>query len=215
MHTRCCDQPICTECFVQIKRADATPTHLESEPAACPFCMEQNLGCVYVQPTPQRPHLHDSAHQSGSAFSATSDSSIPTTSSAKAPEAPKPRRKSFAHTDPEVVTTDQLHPDWEAKLEAIKATVARRSNRRIVFRQVGDRLIPVGVTSGRAGDGANATMSTAQLPPGFMAQVAAAMDANNAAAGGSSSGRRAARRRNQGESLRGWSECHAGTANCS
>ncbi len=197
MHTRCCDQPICTECFVQIKRADATPTHLESEPAACPFCMEPNLGCVYVQPTPQRPNLQDTAHHSGSAFSATSDSSTPP---ARAPAPAKPRRKSFAHTDPDVVTTDQLHPDWEAKLEAIKATVARRSNRRIVFRQVGDRLIPVGVTSGRAGDGANATMTTQQLPPGFMAQVAAAMDANNSAAGGSSSGRRAARRRNQGES---------------
>lgn len=47
VHTRCCDQPICTECFIQIKRADPTPTHLESEPAACPFCMETNFGCVY------------------------------------------------------------------------------------------------------------------------------------------------------------------------
>jgi len=47
VHTRCCDQPICTECFVQIKRAEPTPTHLESEPAACPFCMEPNFGCVY------------------------------------------------------------------------------------------------------------------------------------------------------------------------
>lgn len=26
--SRCCDQPICTECFVQIKRAEATATHL-------------------------------------------------------------------------------------------------------------------------------------------------------------------------------------------
>jgi len=47
VHTRCCDQPICTECFVQIKRAEPTPTHLESEPAACPFCMETNFGGVY------------------------------------------------------------------------------------------------------------------------------------------------------------------------
>lgn len=47
VHTRCCDQPICTECFVQIKRAEPIPTHLESEPAACPFCMETNFGGVY------------------------------------------------------------------------------------------------------------------------------------------------------------------------
>lgn len=44
---------------------------------------------------------------------------------------------------------DQIRPDWEAKLEAVRAAVARRANRRIIMRQVGDRLIPVGVTSGR------------------------------------------------------------------
>ena len=44
---------------------------------------------------------------------------------------------------------DQIRPDWEAKLESIRAAVARRANRRIIMRQVGDRLIPVGVTSGR------------------------------------------------------------------
>ncbi|KAI5476512.1 zinc finger, RING-type domain containing protein [Pseudohyphozyma bogoriensis] len=189
VHTRCCDQPICTECFVQIKRADPTTTHLESEPAACPFCMETNFGCLYLKLEQRRPEMLslDSAVSTGSGGS--SSISIPTT------DTPKPRRKSFAHTEKQVVTTDQLHPDWEAKVEAIKATVARRANRRVVFRQVGDRLIPVGITSGRESDGANATMSTTALPPGFAAQVAAAMDANNSNSGGS--GRRAARRRNQ------------------
>ncbi|KAI6127827.1 hypothetical protein EV401DRAFT_1933404, partial [Pisolithus croceorrhizus] len=63
--------------------------------------------------------------------------------------AQKRRRKSFGHDSPDVVTTDQIRPDWEAKLAAVRAAVARRANRRIVMRQVGDRLIPVGVTSGR------------------------------------------------------------------
>jgi hypothetical protein len=27
-YSRCCEQPICTECFVQIKRADPTTTNL-------------------------------------------------------------------------------------------------------------------------------------------------------------------------------------------
>lgn len=45
--------------------------------------------------------------------------------------------------------TDQIRPDWEAKLAAVRAAVTRRANRRIIMRQVGDRLIPVGVTSGR------------------------------------------------------------------
>ncbi|GAA6037124.1 hypothetical protein JCM8097_008748 [Rhodosporidiobolus ruineniae] len=178
VHTRCCDQPICTECFVQIKRAEPTPTHLESEPAACPFCMEPNFGAVYARPAPQRPGVQSSASGDSGPFIAGS--------------APKPRRKSYSHTEKEVVTTDMIHPDWEAKLEAMKATVARRANRRIVFRQVGDRLIPVGITSGRAGDGANPTMATTTLPPNFLSQIAAALDASNenGGSGSSSSGRR-------------------------
>lgn len=34
-------------------------------------------------------------------------------------------------------------------MAAVRAAVTRRANRRIIMRQVGDRLIPVGVTSGR------------------------------------------------------------------
>lgn len=90
-----------------------------------------------------------------------------------------------------------VHPDWETKLNAIKATAARRANRRIVFRQVGDRLIPVGITSGRSADGGSTTMSTATLPPGFASQIAAAMDPTDMASLTTREGRRAARRRNE------------------
>ncbi|MCJ1310777.1 SNF1-interacting protein [Agyrium rufum] len=84
-HTRCCDQAICSECFVQIKRPDPhppehsqplsapapTPTaasppseHLESdpdgtfisEPAACPFCKQPEFGITF-QPPPFRKGL--------------------------------------------------------------------------------------------------------------------------------------------------------------
>jgi hypothetical protein len=68
--SRCCDQPICTECFVFIKRADPTTTNLnvlslrpsvhyldtdpvtprQSEPVACPFCVEPNFGIIYIPP---------------------------------------------------------------------------------------------------------------------------------------------------------------------
>ena len=50
---------------------------------------------------------------------------------------------------PHVDDLDQIHPDWEAKLAAVQAAAARRANRRIIMRQIGDRLIPVGITSGR------------------------------------------------------------------
>ncbi len=49
------------------------------------------------------------------------------------------------HTD----IPDRIHPDWEAKLAAVQAAAARRANRRIIMRQIGDRLVPVGITSGR------------------------------------------------------------------
>lgn len=59
------------------------------------------------------------------------------------------RRKSLSHTAAEVVTVDSIQPDWEAKLAAIRATAARRAARRVVFRQIGERLVPVGISSGR------------------------------------------------------------------
>ncbi|KAJ3383774.1 SNF1-interacting protein [Lobulomyces angularis] len=41
--TRCCDQPICSECFVQIKRSD-----LNLDPSSCPYCVEPNFGVIYA-----------------------------------------------------------------------------------------------------------------------------------------------------------------------
>jgi hypothetical protein len=55
----------------------------------------------------------------------------------------------IARTPGQRCFSDQIRPDWESKLAAVRAAVTRRANRRIIMRQVGDRLIPVGVTSGR------------------------------------------------------------------
>lgn len=77
--TRCCDQAICSECFVQIKRPDPHPPehvdptlrpgpsvehvepedadgddHLVSEPAACPFCVQPEFGVTYEPPSFRR-----------------------------------------------------------------------------------------------------------------------------------------------------------------
>ncbi|CCG22556.1 transcription factor [Candida orthopsilosis Co 90-125] len=62
--SRCCLQPICTECFVQIKRLDPHPPHddpsnhqageqphsLISEPASCPYCAMPEFGVTYDPP---------------------------------------------------------------------------------------------------------------------------------------------------------------------
>lgn len=72
-YTRCCLQPICSECFVQIKRPDPhLPEHhvgvgaedtssegnhgldgqdeLVSEPSTCPYCQQSELGVTYDPP---------------------------------------------------------------------------------------------------------------------------------------------------------------------
>ena len=81
--TRCCDQPICSECFVQIKRPDPHPpehsdpnapphpdepppeaeSQLVSEVAACPFCVEPEFGVSYQAPPFRRglAYAHGSA----------------------------------------------------------------------------------------------------------------------------------------------------------
>ncbi|KAJ7470581.1 hypothetical protein FB451DRAFT_1474968 [Mycena latifolia] len=145
-HSRCCDQAICTECFVQIKRSEPTTTHLVSEPAACPYCVQDNFGVVY-SPPPWRAGIGSEGTNSpwsdspkGSQQSIDTSGPYPTH---------KRRQKSFGADSPDVVLTDHIRPDWEAKLAAVRAAVTRRANRRIIMRQVGDRLIPVGVTSGR------------------------------------------------------------------
>ncbi|CAG8465823.1 15971_t:CDS:2 [Acaulospora colombiana] len=43
--------PICTECFVQIKRPESGTLGANNSPAVCPFCVETNFG-VYYKPPP-------------------------------------------------------------------------------------------------------------------------------------------------------------------
>ncbi|BEI83530.1 hypothetical protein CcaverHIS002_0401340 [Cutaneotrichosporon cavernicola] len=180
--SRCCQQPLCTECFVQMKRAEATTTHLESEPASCPFCVETDFGVIYERPTAALPTpsgilspggtaspaplsaLATSPDGGASEFStALSDRPLsPGSSDLAALREEGKRRKSVSCKAKEVVTIDAIRPDWEAKLNAVKAQAARRAARRIVMRQVGDRLIPIGYTSSRATGQADFSMS---IPP--------------------------------------------------
>jgi hypothetical protein len=178
--SRCCQQPLCTECFVQIKRAEATTTHLESEPACCPFCVETDFGVIYERPTVALPTPSGILSPAGSspappsALATSPDGGTSSFSNALSEEPLSPgasefvfreegkRRKSVSSKAKEVVTIDAIRPDWEAKLNAVKAQAARRAARRIVMRQVGDRLIPIGYTSSRATGQADFSMS---IPP--------------------------------------------------
>ncbi len=80
-HTRCCDQAICSECFVQIKRADphypeghgdhsGSPNpdlhpeeqagQLISEPSCCPYCQQPEFGVTYEPPPFRRGLVYSS-----------------------------------------------------------------------------------------------------------------------------------------------------------
>ncbi|KAG0165834.1 SNF1-interacting protein [Apophysomyces sp. BC1034] len=105
--SRCCDQPICTECFVQIKRSAETPL----VPATCPFCVQDNFGVVY-----QQPEWGDTVDHHRGARHTTSGLS----DSVK-------KRKSISHNSPNVVLVDHVRPDWQIKASNIIRSRANSS----------------------------------------------------------------------------------------
>lgn len=149
-HTRCCDQPICSECFVQIKRPDPHPpehadsdsnaptpasgadrpenqeVQLVSEPAACPFCVQPEFGVAYTPPSFRRglAYAFDPSSRPNIATPVSSTSSL---ASATAPATGRRRATSLSATDPNVITTDKVRPDWAQKLAGARAHAARRS----------------------------------------------------------------------------------------
>ncbi|CAG7917453.1 unnamed protein product [Penicillium olsonii] len=148
--TRCCDQPICSECFVQIKRpdphppehaepnanatstegqqqAEATESQLVSEPSACPFCVQPEFGVTYAPPTFRRGLTY--AADPSARLSPNFTSPVSSTSSLGVSTTIPGRRRatSLSATDPTVVTTDKIRPDWATKLSNARAHAARRS----------------------------------------------------------------------------------------
>lgn len=136
--TRCCDQPICSECFVQIKRPDPHPPEHEqpgqerppeeeaellvSEVAACPFCVTPEFGVTY-DPPPFRRGLSyaNQQHPLKNLNSAMSSSSSLQSGGARR------RAQSLSATAPQVITTDKVRPDWAKKLADARAHALRRS----------------------------------------------------------------------------------------
>ena len=113
--TRCCRQPICTECFVQIKRPNPhapivhaddpnpppeLPDTLVMEAPVCPYCNESDFGVIYEPP--------DFGKARGFVPVPASERDVPA-------------------ADPRVVLTDHIRPDWTAKLQRAKDRAARRA----------------------------------------------------------------------------------------
>ena len=155
--TRCCDQPICSECFVQIKRTDPhlpehhpdgeardpseglspedPPEMLISEPSACPYCQQPEFGVTYDAPPFRRGLAYGTSSSNlPSATAMSSQSSLNSTlppSSTLQPGSPtqvgRRRTHSLSANAPNVITTDRVRPDWATKLAAARAHQARRS----------------------------------------------------------------------------------------
>lgn len=145
--TRCCDQPICSECFVQIKRPDPhTPEHhdpsdpnasaapaapaepeddcmLVSEPSACPFCVQPEFGVTYEAPPFRKGLVYQGQTIHPSAMSSSSSLSAPTVENGGG----RRRGKSLSANSPQVITTDMVRPDWAKKLADARAHALRRS----------------------------------------------------------------------------------------
>ena len=142
--TRCCDQPICSECFVQIKRPDPHPPEhhddpnnpnpppapetdyeLVSEVATCPFCKQPEFGVTYESPPFRRGLVYNEHHRVGNVMSAMSSSS---SVNSQSPSAGSRRRAtSLAADAPNVITTDIVRPDWRKKLDDARAHALRRA----------------------------------------------------------------------------------------
>ncbi|PGH31351.1 protein SIP5 [[Emmonsia] crescens] len=145
--TRCCDQLICSECFVQIKRADPHPLEHEqrdpnsppptdqpdgqlvSEPAGCPFCVQPDFGVSYASPPFRRGLSYIPSHALNNTFtSPTSSTSSLVPGNANAQSISTRRRAtSLSANSPTVITTDKIRPDWAQKLQTARTQVARRS----------------------------------------------------------------------------------------
>jgi hypothetical protein len=147
--TRCCDQPICSECFVQIKRPDPHPpeheqpdpnappasevdreadgdSQLVSEVATCPFCKQPEFGITYTPPPFRRGLTYNTGPQPLGASSAMS-SQTSLSSTGMSPGPSRRRGTSLSATAPGVITTDKIRPDWASKLASARAHAARRS----------------------------------------------------------------------------------------
>ena len=191
--TRCCDQPICSECFVQIKRPDPHPPEHEqpgqqrlpeeeadmlvSEVAACPFCVTPEFGVSYDAP-PFRRGLAYPNHAHGKPWSNPTSAISSTTSLTS--NGNRRRATSLSVNAPQVITTDRVRPDWAKKLADARAHALRRSaaatalhNAAYVLGNNGDQQIRGGLMLGRRrrtlfGDSPAASGSgTPRMPEGM------------------------------------------------
>lgn len=142
--TRCCDQAICSECFVQIKRPDPHPPEhpdptnpappeenpetLVSEPANCPYCQQAEFGVTYDPPPFRRGLAYANMNgQMATAMVASDSTPNNGSSSSLRPAGSRRRATSVSANASNVVTTDKIRPDWATKLANARNHAQRRA----------------------------------------------------------------------------------------
>ncbi|WFC96453.1 SNF1-interacting protein [Malassezia brasiliensis] len=123
----------------------------------CPFCVTSDFGVVYDPP--------EVIKASGGTPKASAQTAIECAETAVGTGGASTNgRTSYPADHPRVVLVDTVHPDWHTKLDAALEAQARQANRRVIMRQVGDTLVPIGVSSSRTGETlANAVSHNARL----------------------------------------------------
>ncbi|KAI8368896.1 hypothetical protein EDC96DRAFT_128957 [Choanephora cucurbitarum] len=104
--TRCCDKSICTECFLQLKRSTYSPL----APAVCPFCVQPDLGVLYVPPVWSKYHLDFKKRRSD----LITENDLHDLNDR--------RTWCLAPTDPDVVLVDTIRPKWMKQLTEGRAS---------------------------------------------------------------------------------------------
>ncbi|CCD26470.1 Sip5p NDAI_0H02970 [Naumovozyma dairenensis CBS 421] len=155
-YSKCCLQPICTECFVQIKRSEPhfpheeidpmqpaesesekDPNLLTSEPATCPYCATPDFSIMYCPPKTRRTGLggippiafkSDQLYIPGE--SSNSDGSDETNL----------RSRSKSVEGSAIISADSIRPDWENKLKKERMRLMKRSNNATAI-HISNRLV--------------------------------------------------------------------------
>ena len=144
--SRCCQQPICSECFVQIKRKDPhyknnhddnnnnnnniidqsedTSEALVSECACCPYCATPDFGVTYEPPVMiKRSGLNTEVLPSN--YQRTENINNASSNVSKSVNT-RPRTSSLPVNHESVVTSDMIRPDWETNLLKAKLRLKKR-----------------------------------------------------------------------------------------
>lgn len=145
-YTRCCDYAICTECFLQIKR-----TEPNFDPSVCPFCVEPHFGILYHQigskewaEKVKEAYPEEFLEEIYQELTYRNDNQLPSDSStnnsttgevqksdASINSSPnRDRKRRFvSYKNAEVVSADDIRPDWQKRQHQLLIQRITNSNR--------------------------------------------------------------------------------------